>query len=69
MFAAKASRLLPQTQKIAQQGRNMSVLSGPPTVKITPVEKLVHGIFISVGCMVIPAWVLVNIKNYRAPKD
>lgn len=61
-----ASRLLAQAPKVAQQARNMSVLSGPPTVKISPAEKLVHGLIISVGMLTIPVWVLVNIKNYRS---
>ncbi|KAF7284485.1 hypothetical protein GWI33_022077 [Rhynchophorus ferrugineus] len=67
MFAIKASRLAVQAQKVAPQTR--SVVSGPPTVKISPAEKLVHGLIITGSCMAIPAWVLVNIKHYRQPQS
>lgn len=48
-----------------QSARNMSVISGPPTVKISTAEKFAHGIAIAVGCFTIPTWVLVNVKHYR----
>ncbi|KAJ8948096.1 hypothetical protein NQ318_008448 [Aromia moschata] len=70
----KCGNMLTATSKIAtklqpalgQVSRQMSVISGPPQVKISPVEKAIHGVVIAVGMMAIPAWVLVNIKNYRA---
>lgn len=68
MFAARAARSVPQAQKLAQQVRNNSVLSGPPTVKISPMEKFAHGIIMTVAFMAVPSWVLVNIKHYRAGK-
>ncbi|XP_050294850.1 uncharacterized protein LOC126735022 [Anthonomus grandis grandis] len=66
MFATQACRLAPRAaQKVVQQTRNMSIVTAPPRVKISPAEKLMHGLAISVGCLFIPAWVLVNIKNYK----
>lgn len=65
MFALTSTRLALQAQKVAQQGRHMSVISGPPQVKISFAEKVAHGLFIVAGMTAIPIWVLVNIKNYR----
>ncbi|CAG9763973.1 unnamed protein product [Ceutorhynchus assimilis] len=63
MFAAKSLKLVP---KLGTRGLQSNVLSGPPRVHITPMEKLAHGVAIAVGICTVPAWVLVNIKNYRA---
>lgn len=49
--------------------RAMSVISGPPTVKISKAEKMVHAACITVGLFAIPAWVLVNIRSYRGVTD
>ncbi|CAH1101103.1 unnamed protein product [Psylliodes chrysocephalus] len=64
MFAASASRIASRLQNI-QQVRNMTVLSGPPQVKISTGEKLIHALALSAGILAIPGWVLVNIKHYR----
>ncbi|XP_019866770.1 uncharacterized protein LOC109595792 [Aethina tumida] len=65
MFATgKVSQLL--ARSAVKGTRNMSALSGPPQEKISSAEKFVHGVTIAVGMLVIPAWVLANIKNYRA---
>ncbi|ENN78292.1 hypothetical protein D910_00734 [Dendroctonus ponderosae] len=65
MYAATVPRLAQGAQKVAQQTRNMSVLSGPPTVRISGTEKLLHGLAIAIGMTATPAWVLVNIKHYK----
>ncbi|XP_066245481.1 uncharacterized protein COX8 [Euwallacea similis] len=62
MFAATSSKLV---QRVAQQSRNMSVISGPPTVRVSFAEKVAHGMFITIGLLAVPTYVLVNIKNYR----
>lgn len=63
MFAALARRAAPQARLGARQ---MSVIAGPPTVRISFAEKVVHGLVIAGSMLVIPAWVLVNVKHYRA---
>ncbi|RZC36301.1 hypothetical protein BDFB_006436 [Asbolus verrucosus] len=46
--------------------RQMSVISGPPRVRISFVEKVLHGLAITGSMMIIPCFVLANIKNYKA---
>ncbi|KAK8379167.1 hypothetical protein O3P69_019190 [Scylla paramamosain] len=41
------------------------VVSAPPRNKVSFLEKVCHGIVIVTGCSFVPAWVLVNIKEYR----
>lgn len=66
MFAATASRIVARIQPVtAQASRNMSVVSGPPQVRISPAEKLLHGALLVGGMLAVPMWVLVNIKKYR----
>lgn len=47
----------------------MTVVSGPPTVRISFAEKVAHGVALVVGITAIPAWVLVNLKNYRGDAE
>lgn len=63
-----AARTLMRSNGALQQARQMSVISTPPKVRISFAEKLVHGGAIFLGVLSIPAWVLVNIKNYKGPK-
>ncbi|CAH1959470.1 unnamed protein product [Acanthoscelides obtectus] len=66
MFANTAARLAQRIQPTAvNSARNMSVLSGPPQVRISFAEKVIHGIAITVGIMAVPAWVLLHIRSYR----
>nr|CAI5819536.1 unnamed protein product [Callosobruchus analis]CAI5867873.1 unnamed protein product [Callosobruchus analis] len=66
MFANTAVKLAQRVQPVAiNTTRNMSVVSGPPQVRISFGEKVVHGVAIAVGIMAIPAWVLYHIKSYR----
>lgn len=59
-------RVAPQARLALTQTRQMSsVVSSPPTVRISFVEKVAHGLVIAGGLLFTPAWVLVNIKNYR----
>lgn len=70
MLSATASRVATKIQpKLAQATRNMTVVSGPPTVRISFAEKVAHGVALVVGISAIPVWVLVNLKHYRAPAE
>lgn len=65
-----ASRLAGRIQPImGQASRNMTVVSGPPTVRISFAEKVAHGVAIVVGISAIPVWVLVNLKHYRGQAE
>lgn len=66
MFPTVASRFATRiTPNVAQATRNMTVVSGPPTVRISFAEKVAHGIALVVGINIVPVYVLVNMKNYR----
>lgn len=59
-------RIAPQARQALTQSRQMSsVVSSPPTVRISFVEKVAHGIIIAGGLLFTPVWVLTHIKNYR----
>lgn len=62
-------RVLPETRPALQQSREMSVICSPPKVQISFAEKLAHGLFIAVGVLTVPVYILVNIKNYRGKPD
>lgn len=62
-------KILPETRQALQQSREMSVISTPPKVQVSFAEKVAHGLFIAVGVLTVPAYVLVNIKNYKAKPD
>lgn len=51
--------------RVAAGARQMSVISGPPQVRITFQEKLVHGVVMVVAMSAVPAYILVNLKKYR----
>lgn len=61
-----AKRIQPQ---VAQATRSMTVVSGPPRVRISFAEKVAHGLVMIGGVSAIPCYVLVNLKNYRASDD
>lgn len=64
------ARAIPQTRQALAQSRQMSsVIASPPLTRISFAEKVVHGVIIAGGCLAIPAWVLVNIKNYRGKAE
>ncbi|VEN48951.1 unnamed protein product [Callosobruchus maculatus] len=66
MFANTAAKLAQRVQPAAiNTTRNMSVISGPPQVRISFAEKMVHGVAIATGVLAIPAWVLFHIRSYR----
>ncbi|XP_026463820.1 uncharacterized protein LOC113368178 [Ctenocephalides felis] len=59
----------PVVRTLLQQTRNFNdaypVVSGPPRTKISTAEKIVHGAVITVGCLAIPAWVLLHLQEYK----
>jgi hypothetical protein len=61
-----ASTLLKAVPQMKVAARQMTVISGPPRVRISFAEKVAHGLLITGSMMAIPAWVLVNIKHYKA---
>ncbi|CAH1162931.1 unnamed protein product [Phaedon cochleariae] len=66
MFAATAVKFAATARSSAvQASRNMSAVSGPPQVKVSTLEQVVHGVALTVGILAVPMWVLVNIKHYR----
>lgn len=70
MFAANISKAVARLPSATLQSiRNISVLSGPPTVRVSPVEKFLHGITFVVGCMAIPTWVLLNVRHYKGAAE
>jgi len=42
------------------------ILSGPPRVHISKPEKFVSGVLLALGIVMVPAYILVNVKHYRA---
>lgn len=61
-------KVLPESRVALQlqQSREMSAIASPPKVRISFAEKVAHGLFIAVGVLTVPVYVLVNVKNYRA---
>ncbi|KAI5637171.1 cytochrome oxidase c subunit VIII domain-containing protein [Phthorimaea operculella] len=52
-------------RNVAQQQRNMSVTCVPARTKVSKGEMIVLASAMVIGWSVVPAWVLVNIKNYK----
>lgn len=65
MLGATLTKTAVRSPLVAQQVRNMTVVSGPPRVKISTTEKALHGLAIGVGMSVVPVWVLANLKSYK----
>ncbi|XP_075989770.1 cytochrome c oxidase subunit 8 [Anticarsia gemmatalis] len=66
MFAIRSLlRTNPQVFKNVAQARNMSAIATPARNKVTTGEMVVLSAVMVIGWSAIPAWVLVNIKNYR----
>ncbi|XP_061395468.1 uncharacterized protein LOC133331075 [Musca vetustissima] len=68
MFQKSAAVLLAPAIRNAMQRRCQSVISSPPTQKVSSAEKLVLGGGMFVSTLVIPAWVLYHIREYRGLK-
>lgn len=67
MFTVSAAKIAAKAKPaLIQSCRQMTVVSGPPQVKISPAEKVIHAVAIAFGILSLPAYVLVNIKNYRS---
>ena len=57
-------------QSAARNFHHETVVSGPPMVKMSTAEMLVHMAFINVVFFGPPMWILANIKAYQArPED
>ncbi|CAH0602387.1 unnamed protein product [Chrysodeixis includens] len=66
MFAARnLFKYNAQVLKNVAQQRNMSVISTPARNKVTKGEMIFLAGAMVIGWSAVPAWVLVNIKNYR----
>jgi len=59
-----AQRQLPAMKWMALQ--RAGILSGPPRVHISKPEKFVSGVLLALGIVMVPAYILVNVKHYRA---
>uniref|UniRef100_A0A1L8EHM9 Putative cytochrome c oxidase subunit 8 isoform a n=1 Tax=Haematobia irritans TaxID=7368 RepID=A0A1L8EHM9_HAEIR len=68
MFQKSAAVLLAPAIRNAVQRRCQSVVSSPPTQKVSSAEKLFLGGCMFVSTLVIPAWVLYHIREYRGLK-
>ncbi|XP_005191429.1 uncharacterized protein LOC101891955 [Musca domestica] len=68
MFQKSAAVLLAPAIRNAMQRRCQSVISSPPTQKVSSAEKLVLGGGMFVSTLIIPAWVLYHIREYRGLK-
>ncbi|XP_023300506.2 uncharacterized protein LOC111682741 [Lucilia cuprina] len=68
MFQRSAAQLLAPAIRNAVQRRCQSVISSPPTQKVSFAEKLILGGGMCCATLVIPAWVLLHIKEYRGLK-
>uniref|UniRef100_A0A2A4K572 Cytochrome c oxidase polypeptide VIII n=1 Tax=Heliothis virescens TaxID=7102 RepID=A0A2A4K572_HELVI len=66
MFAARSLfKANAQILKNVAQTRNMSVIATPARNKVSTGEMVFLISAMVVGWSAIPAWVLINIKNYR----
>ncbi|XP_055373885.1 uncharacterized protein LOC129607156 [Condylostylus longicornis] len=65
MFGNSAARLLMPAVRNAVQNRMQSVVSGPPTQHISFAEKVVLGGGAVASLLVVPAWVVYHIREYR----
>ncbi|CAG9119969.1 hypothetical protein JYU34_007964 [Plutella xylostella] len=59
-------RVTPQVSRNVVQQRSMSAISTPARNKVSKGELLFLSAAMVIGWTAIPAWVLVNIKNYRS---
>ncbi|XP_037937742.1 uncharacterized protein LOC119671265 [Teleopsis dalmanni] len=66
MFHDSAARLLVPAIRNTLQKRCQSVVPGPPRVHVSKAEKLVLGGGMCASLLVIPAWVLYHIREYKS---
>lgn len=68
MFAVQAvARRAPQLKNLAEAQRR-TIVSGPPTVKVSKAEKMFHGWVLYVGIMAVPMYITSQLKTYREAK-
>lgn len=65
MIATTAPKILNAAKVGIAATRQMSAISGPPTVRISFAEKIAHGTVIAVSVLAMPAWVLTHVRKYR----
>ncbi|KAH0546026.1 hypothetical protein KQX54_005783 [Cotesia glomerata] len=65
------SKILSRTAMVNRQFvRHLdSVKCGMPRNRISFGERVIHGIFISVGMLAIPAYIATNLKHYRGNEE
>ncbi|KAK9498343.1 hypothetical protein O3M35_002997 [Rhynocoris fuscipes] len=55
--------------RVVRKGINMtqhrSIVSGPPTQKVSFAEKAAYGFVMAACFFATPMWVLVNVRSYR----
>ncbi|XP_067647282.1 uncharacterized protein COX8 [Eurosta solidaginis] len=68
MFQNSAARLLVPAIRNGLQRRSQSVVSGPPANKISKAEKFILGGAMCASMLIVPAWVLVHMKEYKGEK-
>ncbi|XP_059472508.1 uncharacterized protein LOC132194923 [Neocloeon triangulifer] len=75
MFSALARNTLraagsPASKVIARNiNSSYTVVSGPPTNRISFAEKLILGMTMCGSLFVVPSWVLVNIKKWNGSDE
>ncbi|XP_004522328.1 uncharacterized protein LOC101458255 [Ceratitis capitata] len=65
MFRNSAARLLVPAIRKGLQHRCQSVIAGPPVNKISTAERVILGGGMCVSMLVVPAWVLLHLKEYK----
>ncbi|XP_011196666.1 uncharacterized protein LOC105221398 [Zeugodacus cucurbitae] len=68
MFQNSAARLLVPAIRNGLQRRCQSVVAGPPVNKVSSAEKIILGGGMCVSMLVVPAWVLLHLKDYKGGK-
>ncbi|KAG5673815.1 hypothetical protein PVAND_003831 [Polypedilum vanderplanki] len=65
MFARQFARSVgsPAIQHLQRRGH--SAVAGPPQVKVSFAEKVVHGAIMFTGWFFIPVWVLTHMREYK----
>ncbi|XP_053954047.1 uncharacterized protein LOC129240790 [Anastrepha obliqua] len=65
MFQNSAARLLIPAIRNGLQTRCQSAVAGPPVNKVPKAELIILGGGMCASMLVVPAWVLLHMKDYR----
>lgn len=68
MFQSSSARLLASAIRNGLQRRCQSVIAGPPVNKVSSAEKIILGGGMCVSMLIVPAWVLFHLKDYKGGK-